>query len=179
MAAGGVIGAAAGAVATGGVVSLLVLGGVGAGAVSGAVGVVASAGVRSAAPLVSVLVRAPPELLTVAGGLVLPGAVTVVEVSEGEALEESVLLVEVEDVLVEVWARPELLTTLVGDSSLGDAVVLSVEVPVSAGVDSDVEDDVEVSVLAGSAVAMPGTPDNVAPTPSAAARTPTRPTYSA
>ncbi|MGE5697135.1 MAG: hypothetical protein ACM4D3_18460 [Candidatus Sericytochromatia bacterium] len=154
---------------------------------------------------VSVLVCAPPELLITTGGLVLPGALSVVEVCDGEEAEvcdgdpvllgEVLVVAEVSEVAVlEVWAPPELLTVTVGPAPV---VVVLVEVSVlavpgrvavevldppdcallvSLSVDADVEvEEVFESVSVGSAHATPGVRASAAPTPRATASNPARP----
>ena len=73
-----------------------------------------------------VAVCAPPELRTTTGGLVLPGADTVVEVSDPAVVDVSsaeVCAVAVVCAVVEVCAPPELLTTTVGPAPVVAVVV--------------------------------------------------------
>ena len=123
-------------------------------------------------------VCAPPELRTIAEGLVLAGAVTAVEVSVGDALDgcEAVVC----DPVVEVCAPPELLTVPLGADAVPEVGAVSVVAAVSVVVEEDVEVvEVVESASVGSAQAMPWVPATAAPTPRAAANTPTRPMYSA
>ena len=133
-------------------------------------------------------VCAPPELRTIAVGLLLPGAVTVVEVSDGEAVEVEAL--SWCEAVSEVCAPPELLTVLAGAELLVEVVEPVALVPdwpvvglggAGVGVGGRRDEDVEVdeSVSVGSAHATPGVLATAAPTPSAAANSPTRPMYSA
>lgn len=124
-------------------------------------------------------VCAPPELLTVTSGV--PGADTVVDVSEGEVCAVAVVSETALD--SEVSAPPELETVTCGLSEAdpacdGDAdsvAVVDVSVDGFSAVDvSEAELDVEEE-SAGSADAMADWPTTAAPTPSAAASSPTRP----
>ena len=136
------------------------------------------------APRRLVEVRAPPELRTTAVGLSLPGADTAVDVS-GDAVDVPEV-VEVCGLLVveDVCAPPELLTAVVGLLvEVGDVPVFVDDVSDSVVVDSSVApvdvDEVVEPASVGSAQAMPGTLATAAPTPRAAANSPTRPMYSA
>ena len=116
--------------------------------------------------------RAPPELRTTAGGLTPPKGVSVVDVSD--AVADVPEVVEVCGPVVEEVCE---LVVEVGDS----AVSVDVE-PFSEEADSEVavvDEDVEELESVGSAPAMPGTLASAAPTPRAAANSPTRPMYSA
>ena len=137
-------------------------------------------------PLVEVC--APPELRTTTGGLVLPGAETDTDVSDPEDADVPAAVIADGSVAVDVCAPPELRTTpfaadcvsTPGEDSADSAPDLDSD---SLSVDADVDDedgDVEVEESAsGSADAMPGMPTTAAPTPRAAASSPTRPMYPA
>ncbi|MEO3760657.1 hypothetical protein ABGB19_20530 [Mycobacterium sp. B14F4] len=116
-------------------------------------------------------VNAPPELLTVTSGPVPPGADTVDEVCDGDSVEVSASAAAADS---DVCAPPELLTVLAGADGVSEGSDVSVVEPASAGAEVDV---VPAFVSVGSAQATAGfwAAARAAPTPSAAAKTPTRP----
>src|SRR5689334_3325809 len=132
------------------------------------------------APRRLVEVRAPPELRTTAIGLRLPGAETSVDVSETVDVPEFAVVCGPAD----VCAPTELSASVVGlVADVGESAVDVDDASDSVTVDSDVSaadvDEVVEPESVGSAQAMPGTLATAAPTPRAAANSPTRPMYSA
>ncbi|MGE5698089.1 MAG: hypothetical protein ACM4D3_23460 [Candidatus Sericytochromatia bacterium] len=134
-------------------------------------------------PVVLVEVCAPPELRTTTGGLLLPGAVTETDVSEPDDVDVCVRVVA-DASAVDCCEPPELLTELDGAepvSAVGDDAAdddSDSDSSLSFDVDDEVEVEVEESASLGSAHARPGTATE-APTPRAAASSPTRPMYPA